>query len=458
MSFGSNILKYKQEILNDLDVLIAIPSCAIHNPQNVDYPYGKECKTALEWILNRAQGMNLITKNINNYAGHAEYGEGEGYCAVLTHLDVVPGGDGWRTNPFSLIQKNSKLFGRGVVDDKGPAIISLYCLKALKDQKIVGKRKIRTIFGSGEEVGMKDMGVYFKSESLPDLAFTPDSCYGICNREKGSLKIEFVSGFVEGKIKKISSGTVANAVPGNATAILDITQEEMDEILKFLQKTSINYKHEKINGNFKLEVFGVSAHASQPSEGKNAAAILLDLLGKFFENTGSNVIDFLNRFVGIEIYGESMGIAQSDKESGPLTLNFGVLKVGNGRSEAVIDIRYPVTSNGKEIVGILTKNARIMGVKTLLLNDMIPMNVSGDSKIVRVLKKSYKEIVGENADVVSTGGGSYARTLKDRGVSFGPTFKTEENGIHQANESMSIEKFFLHAQICLEAMKKMLEF
>ena len=52
---------------------------------------------------------------------------------VLTHVDVVPAGDGWDTDPFQMVIKDGMAYGRGVSDDKGAAIVALYCLKALKD-------------------------------------------------------------------------------------------------------------------------------------------------------------------------------------------------------------------------------------------------------------------------------------------------------------------------------------
>ncbi|MFZ5515925.1 MAG: M20 family metallopeptidase [Candidatus Zhuqueibacterota bacterium] len=36
------------------------------------------------------------------------------------HMDVVPAGDGWESNPFEVIQKEGMLIGRGVLDNKGP--------------------------------------------------------------------------------------------------------------------------------------------------------------------------------------------------------------------------------------------------------------------------------------------------------------------------------------------------
>lgn len=107
----------------------------------------------------------------------------------MAHVDVVPAGEGWETDPFTLVQKGNLYFGRGTADDKGAAIVALYCLKVLKDENVQPKRRLRVIFGAGEETGSNDLEMYLKSEELPVMAFTPDSEYGICNREKGILRI-----------------------------------------------------------------------------------------------------------------------------------------------------------------------------------------------------------------------------------------------------------------------------
>nr|MCR4817579.1 M20/M25/M40 family metallo-hydrolase [Fretibacterium sp.] len=52
---------------------------------------------------------------------------------ILTHMDVVPDGDRslWTVDPFDPVVKGSRLYGRGVSDDSGPLISSLFALKAL---------------------------------------------------------------------------------------------------------------------------------------------------------------------------------------------------------------------------------------------------------------------------------------------------------------------------------------
>lgn len=53
---------------------------------------------------------------------------------IYGHLDVQPAlmEDGWDTEPFTLIEKNGKLYGRGSTDDKGPVLCWIHALEGYK--------------------------------------------------------------------------------------------------------------------------------------------------------------------------------------------------------------------------------------------------------------------------------------------------------------------------------------
>ena len=87
-----------------------------------------------------------------------------------------------------------------------------------------------------------------------------------------------------------------------------------------------------------------------------------------------------------------------------------------------------------------------------VLTHQKPLYLSEDSDIIKILSESYETVMGEKPSVYTTGGGTYARKLQGKGVAFGPIFEGEESNIHNANECINVEKFFKHAQICLESM------
>ena len=121
----------------------------------------------------------------------------------------------------------------------------------------------------------------------------------------------------------------------------------------------------------------------------------------------------------------------------------------------MLDIRYPVTADGEEIFERLRAAAGAYGVKARVLAEQKPLFVPEDTPLIRMLKGAYETVTGGRARLYGTGGGTYARSLQNRGVAFGPVFPGEENHLHDADEFIEIEKFMLHAQICLEALFRM---
>ena len=446
MNFGEKILDYKESIITDLAELIAIQSVT---------GIQEGCKEALDWMMKKARSFGLEAASINNVAGHAQLGNGGKLCGVLTHLDVVPEGNNWNSLPFELsVGDNGYMYGRGIVDDKGPALIALYCLKALKDNGVIGKNTLRAIFGTSEERGMEDMDEYFKHEPMPDLSFTPDSDYGICRGEKGILQLELYADTHDGTtLTQFHSGKATNAVPDTAYALLDCSENEDHQLARLADAKPGSFEfYYTIDGMMVLSR-GKAAHAAAPNEGLNAATALIDLLTSNFSlpSMGS-MPSFISHYIGTDTDGVMLGIKTRDKESGPLTVNVGTVHIDEGYSTCTMDIRYPVTADGEKILEKLTRQAEKENIHVKVLSHLKPFYMDDSSDIIKLLSESYESVMGEKPVLYTTGGGTYARKLGGNGVAFGPVFEGEISNIHNANECINVDKFFRHAQICLEAM------
>lgn len=409
---------------------------------------------ALQKILTRAKEMGLQTANVDNYAGHAEYGTGKDSAAVLVHIDVVPAGEGWDTDPFTTTLQGNHLYGRGVADDKGAAIVALYCLKALKDAGIQTQRRLRVIFGSGEEIASNDLKMYFKKQEMPVFAFTPDSEYGICNREKGILRLDLIVENDSTVVTSFDAGTVVNAVPCHAEATINCSTEQKEALKALVEKDSSIFSYSENENGLHISAKGLSCHAMQPQDGKNAAAHLALLLGKVFSDQELGaLLTFVKNTIGLETNGNSLKVRQSDVQSGPLTLNLGILHMDNHISSAGIDIRYPVTSDGKAIAKSITATAAGYGIACKIHGISEPLFIPEDAPFIELLKEGYSHVMGENPDLYATGGGTYARELQGRGVAFGPFFPEEpDRRLHNSNENIDLTYFMKHAQICMETM------
>lgn len=449
MLFGRKILDYKDELMADLNTLLHFESIADEKPE--------ECRKALDFILQRASDFGLYGESVTNQSAHVEIGEGGKLCGVLTHLDIVPAGNNWSVPPYSLTEKDGRLYGRGIADDKGAALVALYCMRALKDNNVKGTNTLRAIYGTTEECGMEDMEGYFKKMPVPDFSFTPDSDYGICYAEKGIMQLR-ISAIVNNAtlLTQFHSGKAVNAVPDLAYAMLDSSSYDEQMLMRLADASDGEFEFNYTIDGLMIVSRGKASHACEPNKGYNAATALIDLIANAYQTDEiGSICSFIDYAVNKEKNGRSLGIKMSDAVSGALTVNVGSVDIEGETANATFDIRYPVTVKGEQIL----KQIKTVAVNSDLRVDVIhhepPLYIKKDSELIKTLSDAYESVTGEKAELYSTGGGTYARKLGGRGVAFGPAFKDDDVHMHNADESIDINNFFKHAQICLEAMYRL---
>lgn len=131
----------KDDLLNDLNDLLRINSERDDSQATKEAPFGPGPKEALEKMLTIAERDGFSTKNVDNYAGHIDFGEGDETLGIFGHLDVVPAGDGWDTDPYEPVVKDGKLYARGSSDDKGPTVAAYYAMKMIKELDLPVSKK-----------------------------------------------------------------------------------------------------------------------------------------------------------------------------------------------------------------------------------------------------------------------------------------------------------------------------
>lgn len=160
-----------------------------HQPSAPNAPFGKGIQEALTKTLAEAQALGFRTRNLDNYFGYASYGSGEAYIGVMGHLDTVPAGNGWTSDPFTCVERAGRLYARGILDNKGPILTCLYALYALKQLGWQPQHEIRILFGTAEEIGFQDIPYYLQREKPPLMGFTPDCKYPVVYAERGRLVV-----------------------------------------------------------------------------------------------------------------------------------------------------------------------------------------------------------------------------------------------------------------------------
>ena len=443
-----------QEMLDDLAAVVAIDSSG-DGPVKEGMPFGEGPAKALDCFLKIAERMGLETDNVDNYAGVVSYGDGEETVGVLAHLDVVPAGKGWTTDPFTMVIRDGNMYGRGVIDDKGSAIAALYGLRIIRDLGIPLKRGLRLVVGTNEELGSKCMEYYVAHRQPPTLGFTPDASYPLIHGEKGSFWAKLFFDKEDLPILKMEAGEVFNAVPAECTVILD-SSVDMDALKASADKGFSNGYPVTIakteDGKICMVVKGKAAHGSMPYLGVNAiisaAMILCDALG---EKAGK-LLRFAKDVIGRDPYGKTAGVYFKD-DNGELTLNLGLLRFENGEGWLGTDIRFPVTGTGAYAAGLYQAMADKYGIRAEIPTPSEPHFVPEDSELVTTLLKVYREVTGEqDAKSVTIGGGTYARHVGKKFVAFGPEFNDRDYHMHDADEFYPLDEYMKHCVICTMGM------
>lgn len=457
MNFNQRIDKMKTDIIKSTQEIVRIKS--VESEPKEGMPFGEGVHECLQYALNLSESFGFKTKNVDNYAGHAEFGEGDEVVGILVHLDVVPEGDNWTYPPYSAEIHDDKIYGRGTIDDKGPAIAALYAMKAIKDSGVKLNKKIRIIFGTDEESGWKGIDYYLKHEKAPDMAFTPDADFPAIYGEKGILIFDLVKNFKKitynngVKVIKINGGNRPNMVPDYCEAHLICNESLKEKIDAYIQKN--NVKLELIeNGDKKIiKSYGVSSHGSLPESGQNAISQLMVFLNTLQLADGdiADFIKFYNDKINMEYYGQSIGCRFRDAESGNLIFNVGVIDLNEEKVTLSVNIRYPITNTHEDVLTGIEMELKHTGITLDLQEHMPPIYLPKDHELIRKLMKVYTEFTGDDRDPITIGGGTYARAMQNA-VAFGPLFPGQPELAHQKDEYIAIEDLIKITKIYANAL------
>lgn len=444
---------YQDEMIKTLQQVIQIPS--VETEPEPGAPFGAELARALEFMIETGRAMGLVAKNVDGYAGHVEVGEGEDLIGVLVHLDVVPAGNDWTYPAFGGEIHDGKLYGRGTLDDKGPAVAALFGLKAIKESGIQLAKRIRLIFGTDEESGWLDLPYYFRQEEKPVKGFSPDAMFPIIHAEKGSTTFRISAGFASGEgVVSFQSGERTNIVPDRATAVvMGLASAEIAAALSaFTPLPGASLSAEAGEQGIVITAKGVSAHGAMPEEGVNAAVELATFLATLpLPADQLALVQFMRDHLRNQYNGQGLGIGLRDEVSGLLTANLGIVRWEHQVAELAINTRFPISFTGEQVHDGARQVVEQAGFTYTVLSTGKPHHVAKDSPVVRVLQRVYQEETGQEPTAFAIGGGTYAKMMPEA-VAFGPVFPGEPELAHQKDEFISLQNLMRCARIYLLAM------
>ncbi|WP_423364501.1 Sapep family Mn(2+)-dependent dipeptidase [Mycoplasma sp. P36-A1] len=439
MNLDVLVNSYFDRFIDDAKDLISIKS--VLDKADINAPFGVGIANSLNKMIEISNKLGFKTYvDPEGYYGYAELGEGKSLFGVLGHLDVVPANDieNWSSNPFELTIKDNQIIARGIQDDKGPTLLSMYALKALLDNGYELNKRIRFIFGTDEENLWRGITKYQEKEEMPDMGFTPDSKFPLIYAEKGLLQVKLTSKqHIDFEFK---GGDAFNAVPAKAEIKLD------NELVKILDELKYEYRIDKDN----LIVEGKSVHAQASDTGINACVRLMKALSK--KQVNANLLDFVMKY-GQNPNGEDLFGKIEDEHSGKLMFNIGMVNFTADTQEIDIDMRIPVTYDKELIVKRLKEVAKEFDLHYEEFDYLKSIYVSKESELVKSLMQAYVDVTNDTqSQPMTSGGATYARAM-DNCVAFGAVLPSGLKTEHQANERVNIDEFKIAMKIYMQAFR-----
>lgn len=448
-------------ILEDIKKIIKIKT--VKDTFTSDAPFGKNLKYGLEQTLEIAKNLGFRIKNLDNYIGYAEIGEGEEYIAILGHIDVVPEGDTskWSVDPYAGEIINNCLVARGAIDNKGPIISSLYSIKAILEENPKFNKRIRVIFGTNEESGDEDIKYYLSKEKAPKYAFTPDGRFPVIFSEKGIYTFSFREkiDWTKTDILEIEAGTRSNVVPEIAKVSLKKSLKEKINLEKIKELSKCSFEIEEKYDRIDLIVIGKAAHASSPERGINSILGVYLFLNEILAEDDSmkNFVKFMAKYLNETTDGKLLGIDSQNKETGDLTISAGISKKIEDCISVKFNIRYPISTSEKILDEILQKRANENGIIFFKENHNPPLYFPKDSILVKTLQDTYKEITGREEEPAALGGGTYAKLMPNT-VAFGPNYREFKGNPHSFDECMDLDMLKTGIEIYAKAVLRLSEY
>jgi succinyl-diaminopimelate desuccinylase len=435
----------------DLSQLIAIPSVS-DNPAGV--------KQALHAMLTLGKTMGFEAHALlEDRVGVIEIGKGVETVGILVHVDVVPAGNDahWHYPPFELTEAHDSYYGRGVADDKGPALAALYAMAQLLPYKNEMKKRVQMIVGTQEETAWHDMAAYCETQELPDYGFTPDGEFPITNMEKGYVDVElkFPRHF-QGRTIDLMGGDSKNTIPDFAQIELSHFSKEMLSVLRDTETMTENE-----NGTTTVRAIGKSVHSSSPQDGENAIVKLCHtLFGKLslLPEIAALVI-FVERELKDDLFGTSLGLNRGrqiyeGQDAHVTMISPTMLRTTEDSFILNINMRQTIGLTQSQITAAFDQKAACYGFTFEIVDYKPFLYVSPKRPFLQCMAEAYEKETGRENAFVLAHGTSYAKAMPNF-VAWGPYFPEDEDTCHENDESIRIETLHAAYRVYAEALFQM---
>lgn len=447
IDFKNILNQNKDDYVKRLIELLKINSIYDESTKTEEAPFGKGILKCLEHFLNMAKNDGFKTCQDGGYAGVVEYGGKNKNVGILCHLDVVPVGDDWTSDPFNPIIKEGKLIARGAMDDKGPTMAAYLALKMIKDAGIKLKNNIQIILGTDEETGWRGIEHYFKNHPMPEIGFAPDADFPLIYGEKGMIH-GFIegNGFIDEDVIYLKGGNRFNIVIDKAESMTK--KDHSLEFFKFLNENNLQGNYEKRPNGHYYQIIGNATHAMEPAKGTNAGTYLALFLTEY---TTNSLVHFIAKNIHNDFDLKNLNLAYHTEEMGSLTCNMGIVNIEN-TGKIGLDLRYPIGFSYNNFITTMNENTKNKNLKLVDFTNKVPHYVDPKDPLVEGLYQIYVKHTNDLINKpITIGGGTYARALK-KAVAFGMEMPGDETVAHQKDEYLRLDAYFQAILIYIDAI------
>lgn len=419
-----NLDIYLQDTIKLIQSFVQINSIRDENTKTATQPFGQGVDRCFDHFIDISKQMGMRTyKDPQGYYAYSEIGPQDGeLIGILAHLDTVKIGDErqWtKAAPFSGAIVDEQIIGRGSLDDKGPLCVNLMALYALIKANYQFNHRIRVIVGGAEETTWEGIEAYKQHEDIPQFGYTPDADFPLIHGEQAIVQV---------KISGVGDERITCHTTNSINAVCD---------------------HLELNVNGEIyEYNGTSAHAMECYKGHNAIndAFSDDLLADnaLFPLVHNHLLDQHARNLFPNINDDTM------------TLNIGNLYIDSNCSYVELDMRFPLTTDVESYLNQLKTLCGEYNLTLEVLKLQEEIYLEPDHSLVTTLLHAYNQTMNEDAQPLTTGGGTYARAL-DNFVAFGMVFTTHGmlDKMHQPNECLEIKYIIPALHIYFQAIQEL---
>lgn len=323
----------------------------------------------IEEYLDEYDAIYVNKEGVKNLMLSKKFSEGPHLC-FAGHVDVVPAGDGWDTNPFVPVIKEGNIYARGTQDMKsGVAAFVQTCKDAEHFEGTL------SVLLTSDEEGDAEYGTIVMLEHLKEIDFLPDYC--------------------------IVAEPTCETTFGDAIKI---------------------GRRGSINGYLTLN--GKQGHAAYPEKAINPV---------------HQISTVLDKIAGINLDNGDDDFAPSQMVITDIRAGMEVTNVTPGALKMMFNVRNSTKTTQEEVKLHIAKYFDGLDYSLELTQGSYPFVTKRDSKIVKKLASSIKNITGLETKLSTAGGTSDARFMGAFGIDV-VEFGVVNDTIHAPNERTPIKE------------------